>query len=187
MGFEMIPASNIVILGCDYSIKDKNCAVRRTEEALFGFTVKRKRCPALGVQSEQVSCDDSVARRGALSFGMTGSFSSEDYFAFFFLPILFHSPSKQRNWVFLVRICLFGVFLFSLLKRAETTKCRKRSSYLPNHLGLFSCWGEDGEIVLSVSQRRDAEELLFVWVLLWWIRLCPGDKWLIPHSSLQFL
>lgn len=84
MGFEMIPASNIVILGYVSSIKDKNCAVRRTKEALFGFMVKRKRWPALGVWSEQVSCDDSVARRGALSFGMTGSFFLEGYFASFF-------------------------------------------------------------------------------------------------------
>lgn len=113
MGFEMMPASNIVILGYDYSIKDKNCAVRRTGEALFGFTVKRKRCPALGVQSEQVSCDDSVARRGALSFGMTGSFFSEDYFAFFFFFPFFFSPqvSKGTEFSWFEFVCL-GFFFF---------------------------------------------------------------------------
>lgn len=112
MGFEMIPASNIVILGCDYSIKDKNCAVRRTEEALFGFTVKRKRCPALGVQSEQVSCDDSVARRGALSFGMSGSSSQKIILLFFFFPFFFTPQvNKGTEFSWFEFVCL-GFFFF---------------------------------------------------------------------------
>lgn len=100
---------------------------------------------------------------GAHSFGMTGAFFSEDYFAFFcssfpFFLHLHRSKGAEISWV---KSTCFGLFLFPLFKRAKTTKYKKGSSYLPSDIGLFSCWAEEIEIVFFISQRQDAEELLF--------------------------